>query len=56
MTKNKTYGEGFYIIGGISGGKVRLSKEGRRMLGINKKKIKEQKFFDLIFDTTHGQR
>jgi len=56
MTKNNAYEEGFYIIGGESGGKVRLTKEGRRMLGIKKKVLKDTKFWDLVFDTKRRQK
>lgn len=56
MAEKNTHEEGCYIVGGESNGKVILSEEGRRMLGIKKKKITSEKFWDLVFDKTYGQR
>ena len=56
MAEKNTHEEGCYILGGGSNGKVILSEEGRRMLGIKKKKITSKKFWDLVFDKTYGQR
>lgn len=50
MAKNNARDDGLCIVGGESGGKVRLSKEGRRVLGVNKKVVKEAKFWDRVVD------
>ena len=55
MAEKNTREEGCYIVGGESNGKVILSEEGRRMLGIKKKKITSEKFWDLFFAKTYGQ-
>ena len=56
MAKSNACDEGFYIIGGESDGKVRLTEDGRRILGINKKVVKDTKFFGLVLDTKRHQK